>query len=443
MILQNWWFTTLVGRKGTLRPALQNDIGADVLIIGGGATGLSAARKLMESGLHVVLLERNICGGSSTGKSAGFLTPDSELELSQLIRRFGVQGARDLWEVPTQGIQLMKSTIEAHGIECDFMRQDSLFLGKGASGLKDVLEEFEGRKKLGYKQTLYGAAEIPSILGSRSYSGGVRYSDTYGINALQYAQSLKEVLLEKGVEIYEASEVRSISGHTAKTHLGSVTADVIILCADKMKPALSPYARNIFHAQTFLSISEPLKARERDLLFPSGHLQCWDSDLVYSYYRLTGDQRVLLGGGSMLTTFSMNDVTTPRVIERVIRGFKRAVPGLKDVEFIQYWPGRIDCTRDLLPTVGRDKDSPWIHFAFGCVGLPWATFCGDFVARHVLNDRSEDTKYYHYFRADRRFLLPVSAERLVGKQLVFSANNAWSKYFQVSRGSLTEKSEGT
>ena len=167
-------------------------------------------------------------------------------------------------------------------------------------------------------------------------------------------------------------------------------------------------------------------------LFPEEPLQCWDTDLVYSYWRLTGDRRLLVGGGSALTTFALHAITTPRVIQSVVRRFKAKFPYLKDLVFIQYWPGLIDTTRDLLPTVLRDERAPWIHFVLGCVGLPWAAFCGDFVARHALDpDGQADHHYYRYFAPDRPFLLPLGAERLLGKPLLFSLNNAWAKYYQV------------
>jgi gamma-glutamylputrescine oxidase len=70
----------------------------------------------------------------------------------------------------------------------------------------------------------------------------------------------------------------------------------------------------------------------------------------------------------------------------------------------------------------------------GCVGLPWAAFCGDFAARHVIDTHTQsDHRYYRYFAPDRPFLLPLGAERLLGKPLVFSINNAWAKYQQVDR----------
>ncbi|HKT21396.1 MAG TPA: FAD-dependent oxidoreductase, partial [Nitrososphaerales archaeon] len=131
MLLQNWWYTTLIGTRNPIQPPLRGDRNCDALVVGGGAAGLAAAARLAESGKKVILVERNICGGSSTGKSAGFLTPDSELELSQLMRRFGKQGAKDLWDVPVKGVDLMLSRIKGGGIDCDLQKQDSLYLGKG------------------------------------------------------------------------------------------------------------------------------------------------------------------------------------------------------------------------------------------------------------------------------------------------------------------------
>ena len=415
-----------------MQPPLRGDIKCDVLIIGGGAAGLAAAARFMGTDRKVVLLERNICGGSSTGKSAGFLTPDSELELSQLIRRFGIQGAKELWDVPVKGIDLMLSLIKSGVIECDLQKQDSLFLGKGRSGLRDVQAEAKSRSALGYESEVYEGDLVRSVIGSREYSAAIRYKGTYGIDGLKYAQGVKGMLLDAGIEIYESSEVVGFSGHVAKTHMGSVTADQVLFCADKIRPQLSSYWWNVYHEQTFLSITEPLSQTDLESLFPAEPFQCWDSDLIYSYYRLTGTKRLLLGGGSLFNTYAKNDTTTSHVIDHVISGFRKAFPALSGVRFIQYWMGRIDMTRDLLPTVLREPRAPWVHFVLGCVGLPWATFCGDFAARQVLTvQETVDEKYYRYFSVSRDFAVPLWLERILGKRLAFPLNNAWAKYCQV------------
>lgn len=435
MILQNWWYTTLLGVDDPIQPPLRGHIKADVVVVGGGAAGLAAALQLMDKGVKVVLLERNICGGSSTGKSAGFLTPDSEMELVELVRRFGPQGAQDIWEVATQGVEIMTSAVKRHGIECDLIKQDSLMVGNGGRGWKTARAETDARKLLGYPYMLYTAEELPSVLGSNGYSGAVRYSGTYAINPLLYAQGIKQVLIRHGVQVYEASQVVALDGRTVRTHLGSVTADQIIFCADKLKPSLTGYCWHVYYTQTFLAISEPLEQEDIAAMFPHESFQCWDTDLIYTYFRLTGDGRLVVGGGSLWSTYSSKDVTTPHIIEHVIHRFKEKFPCIEEVEFIQYWPGRIDTTRDLLPTIVRDEHCPWVHYVLGSVGLPWATFSGDFAARHVIDDKScDDHKYYRYFSIDRGFLVPLWLENILGRRIVFALNNAWSMYYQIDRG---------
>lgn len=434
MFNQNWWYTTLLGIRAPASPPLVGDHEADLVVVGAGMAGICAALRAARAGMRVMVLERNIFGGSSTGKSAGFLTPDSELELSQLVRRFGPDAARDLWAVPVRGIETILSLAHEHGFQCDLQPQDSLYLGKGRSGAMAVREEAEARTTLGFASQLYDAAGVARLVGSTAYSGGIRYGSTWGIDALRFAQQAKQVLLDRGVRVHESTEVLEVSDHTVRSHLGRVRAEQVIFCADKLPRALTRFADDVFHAQTFLCISEPLGDREIASLFPSGPFQCWDSDLVYSYFRLTGDHRLLLGGGSALTTFSLQALQSPRVMEHVVTEFRKAFPQLARVRFVQYWPGLIDTTRDLLPTVLRDDRAPWLHFVLGCVGLPWAAFCGDFAARHVLDSGNQDDhKYYKYFTPKRRFLMPVWLERIVGKPLVFALNNAWAKYIQVDQ----------
>jgi gamma-glutamylputrescine oxidase len=434
MILQDWWYTTLLSHQYDACPPLCRDLHCDVLIVGGGMSGISAAAEFIGSGLSVVLLEKNILGGSSTGRSAGFLTPDSELELSQLMRRYGNAGARELWSAPCRGIDQIVAYANKFDIPCELLRQDSLFLGLGRDGWKDVNSEIRSRERLGFASRLYPGAELPGILTATGYTGAVRYSDTYGINPMQYAQGMKQVLRRHGVQIFESTAVRSIEDHTARTHAGSVTAGAIIVAIDKMKHSLNPLADDVFHAQTFLSISEPLSDADVREIFPGDHFQCWDSSLVYSYFRLTGDQRLLLGGGSALTTFLAQTYLSSHVIDRVIAGFRTHFPALHKLHFIQFWPGLIDTTRDLLPVVVRDESHDHLHFILGVVGLPWASFCGGFAARNVLGTAAaDDHRYYRYFTNRRHFLLPTALAHVIGKPLLFALNNGWAKYYQVDR----------
>lgn len=112
IINQNWWFTTLMVNEHKYCPPLTRSIKCDVAIVGGGFAGTSAAIEFLRKGHKVVLIEKNILGGSSSGRSAGFLTPDSELELHQLVRRYGTKAAAEIWDAPLRGIERIVGGIQ-------------------------------------------------------------------------------------------------------------------------------------------------------------------------------------------------------------------------------------------------------------------------------------------------------------------------------------------
>ena len=137
MVNQNWWFTTLLVNEHRHCPPLTRNIKCDVVIVGAGFAGVAAAVEFLRTGHKVVLIDKNILGGSSSGRSAGFLTPDSELELHQLVRRYGVKAAGEIWNAPLRGIERLVASIQKHDVQCGLLKQDSLFLGLGKGG-KDV-----------------------------------------------------------------------------------------------------------------------------------------------------------------------------------------------------------------------------------------------------------------------------------------------------------------
>lgn len=436
IINQNWWFTTLMVNEHKYCPPLTSSIKCDVAIVGGGFAGTSAAIEFLRKGHKVVLIEKNILGGSSSGRSAGFLTPDSELELHQLVRRYGTKAAAEIWDAPLRGIERIVGGIQKYDVQCGLLKQDSLFLGLGKGGKEAVQSELECRQEVGFTdQRTYDEQQLKGILGAEGYTGGIRYGGTYGVNPLACLQGFKNLLIDDGMQIFESTAMKRLEDHTIYTHAGSVTADQIIIAVDKLDPSISPLADEVFHAQTFLSVSEPLADRDRRVLFPSGEqMQCWDSKLVYTYFRLTADNRLLLGGGTPVTTFLKDAYNNPRVIERIIREFREHFPGLKDLSFIQFWPGQIDTTRDLLPTIARPPEHPYVRFLLGAVGIPWAVFTGSFAARNVLGEADDDyAKYFNYFSNQRHFSLPSSLGKVIGKPMLFSLTNSWAKFFQVDK----------
>ena len=107
LVNQNWWFTTLLVTNHRHCPPLTARHQVRRGHRGRRLRRRRAAAQFLRKGLKVVLIDKNIIGGSSSGRSAGFLTPDSELELHQLCRRYGNQAAREIWDAPCRGIDVI------------------------------------------------------------------------------------------------------------------------------------------------------------------------------------------------------------------------------------------------------------------------------------------------------------------------------------------------
>ena len=272
-------------KKPVIKPPLEESLKTTVVILGGGMAGLSAAQYLHDANIPVVLIEKNVCGSGASGKSSGFISPDAELELSSLIEKFGINNARMLWEFAVSGVQHIKNTIESLGLSCDYQNQDSLFIANGKWGLGYVQEEHEARKKLNYPSSLYTQETIASVVGSKQYSGAVRYPDTFGIITYLYCQELKERLQAQGVAIYENTAALSIDKNKVITPQGTITAERIISCLDRFTPEIGGLVHEVYHAQTFLMVTAPLTSEHVKRLFPTGPVMVWDTELVFNYFK--------------------------------------------------------------------------------------------------------------------------------------------------------------
>lgn len=425
MIYENWLHTDLLNTKTDFCLPLKGKISCDVAVIGGGFAGLHAALCLVESGRDVVVLERSICGGSSSGKSGGFLTPATESDLSQLIGLFGIDEAKRIYSIPIQGINLITSTIKKYNINCDLQKQDALYIAISKADIETLKEEAEALKKLGYSSTFYGGKKLQSVHPGNNYHAGLRSGNSYGINSLVYAQELKKVLLKKGVRIYEGTEVHKINGNTAKTHLGSCKAENIIVCIDKMTNEFdNDISKKYYHVQSFLAVSEPLSKSEIKNIFPESNMMCWDTRHEYVHYRIIGNDRLVVGGGSVLTTWYPKHFNSPGIINKVIKDFKIHFPSLEHVKFPYYWNGLIDVTKDLVPIVDYDPKNKSVQYVLGCAGLPFAAFCGDCAAKRIIDKNTED--YSKYFKIDRKFFISEGLQRFLGKPLTFFLSHIYS-----------------
>ena len=313
----------------------------------------------------------------------------------------------------------IKHNIERYKLRCDYNQEDTLFVANAKRDKKKLLEEYTNLKRFNFKSNFIEKENVPLFLGSQEYHCGVTYEDSFGINGYKYCQEMKEVLQNKGVKIYEETPVLSFSEHEAITMHARVKADYIIVCADQFIPKLNALTEEIYHAQTFLLISQVLTENERKQIFPDRNLMVWDTDLVYTYFRIS-DNRLLLGGGSLLNFYNRYEKYHSKyMFGKLTHYFKKKFPQL-DIQFEQFWPGLIGLSKDIAPICGRDKNYRSIYYIAATAGLPIAAAMANYCADHLVDGR-DDLK--DYFSPYRKFLISGLAQRILGTKLSFALSN--------------------
>lgn len=406
--------------------AIESDLTCDVAIVGGGMAGLMCAQRLHDMGVRVVILERDYCGAGASGKTSGFITPDSEIELSSLVENYGPKEAKRIWEFVVSGVDAIRKNIEQHSIDCDYEVQDSLFVGTNVRGFEHTKEEHDAREQLSYESTLYTKEELKNVFGAEGYFGAVRYPDTFGMNSYLYCQALRDILVEQGVQIYEQTMVTSLGNGSVVANGKNASAKHIVVAADHFALQLGLLDYQLYHVQTFLGITKPLSDADIKRIFPKDRMMVWDTDLVYEYYRLTGDNRMLIGGADLRYTYEMNQrPEAPHPIaKKMLRYMEERFPGI-EFPLESIWPGMLGVTKDLLPLMGQDTDDASVTYIAAASGLPWAAALGRYVADKVKDGRSD---FDSVFTPYRKFIAPRIIEKIIHKQITYALAHGYAKY---------------
>ena len=416
-----YWY----GEKRPQVDALRTTVSSDVVVVGGGIAGLTCAQTLAERGVDVAVVEQAFCGAGASGKSSGFVTPDSELELSDLVRNYGEARGQQLWEFARSGVERIRRTIKTLAIDCDYQIQDSLFVAPSARAFRKIIEvEHRAHASLGYHSTVYDAAALKAILGSRVYQGGIRYGGTFGINSFAYCRALRTALTHQGIRIFEGTPVTRLTPRGVDTPGGGVTARSVAVLTDYELPALG-LAAPVYHVQTFLSVSRPLPDHEIRTIFPADRLMVWDTDLVYQYFRITGEGRLLLGGADFRSMYSPHvNRSSGKVARKLHRYLFKHFPSLK-LEIEHLWSGRIGVSQDFAPVAGRHDALPAVYYAGAGAGLPWAAALGEYLAEKITTGRAE---LDDVLSPERAFPIGRRLQRLLGKPAAFMLSHGIAKY---------------
>lgn len=360
------------------QPQLAGDHGADVVVVGGGFTGLSAALHAAEAGLAVVLLEANRIGWLASGRNGGQMIPGLRWGALDLVERFGEERARALVTLANSAGDKVRERIARHGIACD-LRAGHFHAAVKPAHLDEMKRELECLERLvGYEGArVVETADVPAHVASARYCGGIYDSNGGHLHPLNYALGLAQAARKAGVRIFEDSKVTHIDHAgpvVARTAHGRVSASHAVLACDTMMGELEPsLGRMTMGIANYNVATAPLGEAAAKALIPCGAAVA-DSRFVLDYYRLSADHRLIFGGGEKYSP------RPPADIAGFVRPYlERTFPQLKGVTIDHAWGGMVGVTMNRLPHVGRIGQSVYAHGWSG-QGVVLTTLAGELIA---------------------------------------------------------------
>jgi gamma-glutamylputrescine oxidase len=359
-------------------PALAGAAAADVCVVGGGYTGLSAALHLAEAGLDVVLLEAQRVGWGASGRNGGQVASGQRRDQGWLEARLGPGRARLLWDLAEEAKALVRELIARHGIACD-PKPGVMHAARRRSEVAHYAAEAEKLvRDYGYTEVEpLDRAGIAARVGSDAFHGGLLDRGAMHLHPLNYALGLARAAAAAGVRIHEGSRVTSIRPEV-RTEAGSVRARFVLVAGNGYLGGLVPeVAARVMPINNFIVATAPLGEAGARRLLPFDEAVA-DTLFVVNYFRLSADRRLLFGGGESY------GYRFPRDIAAVARPRMLAVfPGLAATPIDYAWGGTLAVSVSRLPVFRRLGPTVFSAGGYSGHGIALATLAGKLMAEAV------------------------------------------------------------
>ncbi len=376
----SWYAETAVG--AVERPMLRGAATADVCVIGGGYAGLSAALHLRARGYDVVLLEAQRIGWGASGRNGGQVGSGQRRDQGYLEEVAGRDRARLLWDLAEEAKALLRDLIARHAIDCDYRPGviHAVYTPREVAESRAYAEKLA--RDYDYADCVpLDRAGIARTLGSEAFAGGDLDMGAGHLHPLNYALGLARAAEAAGARLFERSRVVSLAPGVARTAEGEVRAKHLLLCCDGYLGDLAPrVAARVMPINNFIVATEPLGPDRAAGLIPE-RVAAADSRFVVNYWRLSGDGRMLFGGGESY------GYRFPRDIAGLVRPRMLALyPDLADLRVTHAWGGTLGITMTRMPAFQRLGPGIYSAAGYSGHGVALATLAGKLMAEAVAGD---------------------------------------------------------
>lgn len=371
-----WLREALAADPGEPCLSLAGDTRADVVILGGGYTGMWSAYFLTEQapGIDVVILERDICGGGPSGRNGGFVLGWWD-ELPGLVKLFGEERALEACRALSRSVREIGDWCRTHGVDAWFTPGG--YLGVSTSPAQDEgpssSVELAGRLGVADEYLPLSPGEVEAKCRSPVFRGGAFMRDGATVQPARLARGLRRVLLDRGVRIFEMTSARRFRPGPpaeAETDGGRVRAGQAVVALNAWAAAWREFRRRLVTWGSYIVLTEPAPDRLADIGWTGGEAIV-DFRTALHYFRTTPDGRIAFGGGGARAGYDgrigrrfTHDAVSA---SRAAQGFRRLFPSFSGVALGDSWGGPIDVSGSHLPFLGTLTPGN-VHFAHGYTG---------------------------------------------------------------------------
>ncbi|HLV90302.1 MAG TPA: FAD-binding oxidoreductase [Acidimicrobiia bacterium] len=358
---------------------------ADVLVVGSGFTGLSAALRLAAAGRSVVVADAGPLARGASSMNGGFVSSDVKAGVKSVFRDHGPAVAREMWETSMRALERARELAERTGS----LIHDSgaVALGKGKGDLEDIRATVDWyNRELGAGWEVAGPEDIGRYVGGEAFDCAMVETDSFGVHPARLAFGLAAEVTGAGAVLVEECEVVSIrpegGGNLAETTKGPIRAGEVILATNgytTTRPS-EKLARKIVPIGSYMIATEPVGHATAERVFPNGTMAYTRKRLLH-YMRRTEDDRIVIGGRRNLHP----GLDLEESAADLRRAMLRYWPELEGYGITHVWGGKLAVPFDLLPHVGK-VDGHWYALGYAGHGVALAIGLGHDLAGMVLGE---------------------------------------------------------